>query len=103
MDRGFRIIDVDESNFRATDARKRGWLIKGVENQVTNNKRLGKCNIIAGVSNRNEVFYTCNIGRTNSISFGFFLCKLVDHLNADDFHWRERTLIILDNAQYHRS
>jgi hypothetical protein len=24
-------------------------------------------------------------------------------LNADDFHWRERTLIILDNAQYHRS
>ena len=103
MHKGWRIINVDESNFRATDNRRHGWLIQGVENLVTHSKRLTKFNIIAGVSNRSEVFYTINYGRTNSISFGHFIWKLVDHLNGEDHRWRENTVLMFDNAMYHRS
>lgn len=59
-------------------------------------------NIIAGVSNRNEVFYTINSGKTTSNTFLFYLIKLCEYLDSQDPQWRVDTIIMLDNAQYHR-
>ena len=84
MSKGWRIIDIDESVIRSTDPRKRGWMIKGIENQVTTSTRLSGVNIICGVSNRNEMFYTVNRGKTNSSTFSFFLTKLCDYLDGED-------------------
>ena len=33
----------------------------------------------------------------------YFLCKLVNVLDSVDTSWRENTLILLDNAPYHRA
>jgi len=55
-----RIINVDESVMRLTDHRKRGWLIAGKHNMVTSSRRLSNINIIAGISNKSEFFYTVN-------------------------------------------
>lgn len=76
-----RIINVDESVMRLTDHRKRGWLIKGKNNQVTSSRRLSQINVIAGVSNRGELCYTVNQGKTNGHTFILYIVKLCSHLN----------------------
>ena len=82
MSKGLRIINIDESVFRSTDARKKGWLLKGKHNQETKVFRIDHLNIIAAISNRNEVFFTINNGKTNSHTFSFFLLKLCEQLNS---------------------
>ena len=44
-----------------------------------------------------------NQGRTNSETFWLFLMRLCLELNSADEHWRDNTIILLDNAPYHRS
>ena len=48
------------------------------------------------------MYFTANCGITNSETFCFFLAKLVDHLDATDPTWRGHSVIMLDNASYHR-
>ena len=60
-------------------------------------------NLIIGVSSIGEFFYTINHGRTNATTFLFFLTKLVKHLSESDTNWREKTVLLIDNAPYHRS
>jgi hypothetical protein len=65
--------------------------------------RLASFNIIAAVGSQGLVSFTVNIGRTNSDTFCLFLSKLVEHLDSKDRVWRGNTLILIDNAAYHRS
>jgi len=99
---GHRLIDIDESVIRYTDHRQRGWVRSHVRNQVTSNCRLESFNIIAALCSTGEFFYTVNIGKTTSHTFGFFLTKLCEHLEGEDLEWRRRTVLMLDNANYHR-
>ena len=50
-----------------------------------------------------EVWYTANRGITNSDTFCLFVVKLVEHLDSLEREWRKRTVLMLDNANYHRS
>lgn len=97
-----RIINIDESVIRYTDHRKRGWYMKHRHNMVTRNRRLNGVNIIAAISNKGEFYYTVNQGKTNCLTFTLYLSKLVDHLELVDRKWRDNTIIMIDNAQYHR-
>ena len=100
---GRQIIDVDESTLKFTDHRKRGWVKAGDNNQSTSNTRLASVNIIAALSNKGQLFFTTNRGKTNSVTFNFFLSKLCSHLDGGNQYWRRTTIILLDNATYHRS
>ena len=46
--------------------------------------------------------YSVNSGKTNAHTFGFFLIKLIEHLDSEDVMWRKNTLIMIENAGYHR-
>jgi DDE superfamily endonuclease len=70
---------------------------------VTHSKKITSVNIIAGVSNTGSLYYTINKGKTNSFSFLLFVMKLCYHLNEGNINWRKDTIIMLDNASYHRS
>lgn len=98
-----RVINIDESVIKFTDHRNRGWIPKLVQNQVTSNVRLEGINFICGLASTGEVFYTVNFGKTNSDSFGWFIIKMVEFLDGQDIDWRSNTVIMVDNAQYHRS
>ena len=100
---GKRIINIDESVLNSTDERKRGWTGFRVRNKVTNSQRLSQMNLIIGVASTGELFYTVNHGRTNQTTFIYFLCKLVQVLDSQDLKWRSNTVILIDNAPYHRS
>jgi len=72
-------------------------------NQVTTIRRLSEVNLVAALCSTGELMYTINIGKTNRFTFGFFLSKLCSHLDSEDPNWRLKTVILLDNASYHRS
>ena len=69
---------------------------------MTTNSRLPNINIIAAMCSSGEVWYTVNCGKTNSDTFSLFLVKLCEHLDSTDVYWRKKTVLMLDNANYHR-
>jgi hypothetical protein len=102
MEAGKVIINVDESVIAHTINRNRGWLPRGKHFTVTSSIHLNLINIIAAIGSDGSLYYTVNRGKTNSWSFMLFMIKLVEHLNAVDSGWRSKTVIMMDNAQYHR-
>jgi DDE superfamily endonuclease len=83
--------------------RQKGWLIKGIKNRATIDRKPEGLNMIVGVSNYGNLYYTVNKGFTNSETFLLFMVKLCEHLHHINQRWRDDTVIMLDNAPYHRS
>ena len=103
MFNGFRVINIDESSITNTIGKSRSWSVKNQDFFFERNQTLSSFNIIAGVSNKGEAFFTMNMGRTTSKTFYWYLLKLVECLDQEDSHWRKSTILLLDNASYHRS
>lgn len=70
---------------------------------VTNMQRLRALSIIAAASSDGRLMYTINSGKNNSSTFSLFLIKLSNHLDSINPQWRQTTIIMVDNAPYHRS
>ena len=70
---------------------------------VTNMQRLRSLSIIAAVSSEGRFMFTINSGKNNSNTFMLFLIKLSNFLDSVDGKWRKKTVIMVDNAPYHRS
>ena len=88
MDRGYTIINIDESTLSSTDPRTHGWQVIGKHNQYIEKTELIWTNIIAAISNKGEFFYTINRGKVNANTFKWFMLKLVRHLNRVNQDWR---------------
>jgi transposase len=69
----------------------------------THSVRLGGINIIAAISSKGEAYFTINNGITNSFTIMNFMVKLIEHLDFLDNNWRNNSIIMLDNARYHKS
>jgi len=59
-------------------------------------------NVIAAICSTGELLFSVNHGKTNGHTFMYFLMKLCAHLDGEDIHWRKHTVLMLDNASYHR-
>jgi transposase len=88
---------------KSTDSRRKGWSKINEKALTVDTDRLPNLNIIAGISNFGEFFFTVNRGKTNSSTFKLYLLRLVQVLTEKDPSWREKTVLMLDNAPYHRS
>ena len=97
------MINVDESVLRATDHRTRGWSPYGRRTFASHSQRLFSVNIIAAITSDGRMYFTVNRGRTRSSTFCLFIAKLIAQMDAEDPAWRENSIILIDNAPYHRS
>jgi hypothetical protein len=70
---------------------------------TTTMQRLRSLSIIAAVSSEGKFMFTINSGKNNSNTFMLFLIKLSNYLDSVDPRWRQDTVIMIDNAPYHRS
>jgi len=77
--------------------------VVGKHNYLISKTHLSWINIIAGISNQGNFFYSINRGKVTASVIKWFLIKLITHLNSVDKTWRLNTIIMLDNAAYHRS
>ena len=66
-------------------------------------QRLRSLSLIAAVSSDGKFMYTINSGKNNSSTFMLFLIKLSNHMDTISDIWRQNTIIMVDNAPYHRS
>lgn len=74
-----------------------------MKNIATLTRKPESLNLIAAISNLGDLFYTVNKGLTTSNTFLLFMIKLCEHLHTIDKKWRRQTVILLDNAAYHRA
>lgn len=93
---------MDETVVRCTDHRTKGWLPRMKRHLTTLNCRLSTINVFAVISNRDEFFFTVNQGKTNCYTLAHFFIKLIQHLGNIDKGWRQHTILMVDNAPYHR-
>ena len=103
MTKGKTIININESVVNKTDERHHGWCYPSKHNMVTTMQRLRSLSIITAVSSDGRFMYTVNNGKNNSNTFMLFLIKLSNHLDNTVANWRQNTIIMIDNAPYHRS
>jgi transposase len=64
---------------------------------------MAQVSIILGVASDGEIYFTLNRGYHNQNTMIIFLKKLLKVLDGKDQHWRKKTVIMMDNASYHRS
>ena len=76
-----RIINIDEIVINSTDSKTQGWCKRNEKAFTVDIERIPSLNIIAGVSNHGEVFFTMNRGKTNSQTFKLYLFRLVWELS----------------------
>ena len=66
-------------------------------------ERLDSYGVIAAAFSSGPLLLSVHQGRNNSLTFWFFLLQLINELKASDSEWRERYVIYVDNATFHRS
>jgi hypothetical protein len=103
LSEGKRLINIDESTLWETDPRPFSWMPMYDRGFKTQSTRLVSMSIIAGVSSTGEFYYTVSKGANNSMTVMLFMLKVIAHLDSLDAQWRERTVLMLDNARYHKS
>ena len=64
---------------------------------------MSEISIVAAVASTGEVYFTLNKGPNNSLTVKLFLTKLIMALTSTDPDWRKNTVLLLDNARYHKS
>ena len=96
------VINIDETILNTTNSRTYCWQKKGVRTIETPADRMAQVSLIVGVSSNGDVFYTANRGSNTGKTILLFMLKLIKVLNRHDRHWRDNTVILMDNAPYHR-
>ena len=103
LDGGMRVINVDESWLNSMAFKRHAWMKKGKGNARTVKELSTRVSFIAAIDNRGASYVSLGTANTDSgvmISFFFELAKTLD---AEDPNWRANTVILLDNASYHRT
>ena len=100
---GKRVINVDESWLSSTVFKRYSWAKKGRSNVRPEKQLRPRASILAAIDNYGAAYISLGTSTTDSgVMIGYFyeLCKTLDGENS---LWREETVILLDNAPYHRS
>ena len=67
-------------------------------------KPLGhRLSLIAAVDTLGQTYFAVSQSIIDSAVFSAFIVRLVAILDAEDWNWRESTVIVFDNATYHTS
>jgi transposase len=98
-----RMINIDESVLQTTDHRRKGWIAKGKKCLRSKAQRLKGMSVIGAATSTGEFYFTVNQGKNNSETFNLFLLKLVKLLDQQNTFWRSDSILMIDNAPYHKS
>ena len=63
----------------------------------------GRVALIAGIDSQGSTYMALSTGNTDSDVMVTFFSHLIALLDLEESNWRDRTIILLDNAKYHHS
>ena len=100
---GKRVINLDESLVNQLNFSRKLWLKKGSRHVVLKKVVNPQVVLIAAVDSNGGVYMSFSQANTNAWTFQLFVEELVKVLELEDEHWKANTILLLDNATYHRS
>ncbi len=103
MQRGKRILNLDESWVGEMDFRKLKWRRRGESNTISSKEVTPRLTLIAAIDNFGGLYFSVVQSNTDGELICAFLSHLVVVLSAEDPDWRANTILLLDNAAYHHT
>jgi transposase len=100
---GFRIINVDETAFKQLDYRRRGWSEPQQASTVALRPAVDRLTVVAAIDNQGASYLSISQANSDSKSTRAILCDLVEILDEEDPSWRKKTILMLDNAAWHKA
>lgn len=98
-----RIINIDESWIGETDFRKKRWAVPGSTNSLPENSVSPRISVLAAIDTDGELYFALKQVNTDTRMMQLFLQSLVKKLSKADKNWRDKSIIVLDGAPYHKS
>ena len=99
---GKRIINVDETWINELSFLRKTWIKSDFKNSRAFNSVSPALSMIAALDNEGKVYFSLNHSSTDQEVFMTFMRHLVRKLDEDSPGWEDDTIILLDNASYHR-
>ena len=100
---GRRVINVDESWLNTMAYRRHSWTKVGKSNARPTKELSTRVAILAAIDNRGKAYISLGTSNTDSCVMLAFFSQLCKSLDCEDSSWREHSVVLLDNASYHRS
>ena len=101
---GTHVVNIDESWVPVTDFRNHCWNRSNGNNSMPEQAMGHKVNLICAVSSEGFVWLSLTQCNTDENVMQMFLSKLAAAFTQQyGFGWRERIVVLLDGASYHRS
>ena len=101
---GQHVVNVDESWLPESDFSRKNWDKRGDSHSIPANPLGRKINMIAAVSSEGYVWLALTQPNTDEDVMRVFLSKLALIFTKQfGTEWRERIVLLLDGASYHRS
>ena len=100
---GRRVINVDESWLNTMAFKRHAWTKKGRAAARPTKELSTRASFIAAIDNRGAAYISLGTANTDAAVMAAFFAELCKVLDAEDANWREETVVLLDNAAYHRS
>lgn len=96
-------LNIDETWLDMSDFRRMKWRPKYSSNSNPTILVWPRISMITGIDTLGNVYLTLTQSNSNSQMMECFFRQLVLKLDKDRIGWRDNTIIIMDNASYHKS
>ena len=102
VDAGWNILNIDETWLGQADFRRRKWRVPGSTNSVPQLQMTPRISMIAGLDCKGQIYLSLVQSNNNNQVMELFFRALAKKLDDERPRWRSDTVVLLDNAPYHR-
>ena len=103
MQQGKILINMDETWLNETDFRRWKWRAPGDSNVLPGVAMAPRITLIAALDTLGNAFLTLTQANSNNKTMEIYFHHLTAKLDKIRPHWREDSVLCLDNAPYHHS
>ena len=97
------IVNIDETWINETSHSRKTWAPRDGSGNIKLNAVTPRLSMIAALDSEGRVWFSLSHANTDSNTMTIFLLSLTKALDCENPDWRDNTVILLDNASYHRS
>ena len=97
------VINIDETWIGMTNFLRRKWTLPGSGGSMPKKQVQPRISMITGVDTHGSMYLSLIQANSNSKMMELFFTDFIRLLNSKDRHWKNHTILLLDNAPYHSS
>ena len=97
------IVNIDETWINETSHTRKTWAPRDGSGNVKLNAVSPRLSMIAALDTEGRVWFSLSHANTDSNTMMVFLHQLTKAFDNETPDWRDNTVVLWDNASYHRS